>query len=93
MTTPEPPVRWREWPTLVVTGVVLLSLAVVAADHFRRGCALLSAAVVLAFFLRLMLPRDQAGMLAVRSKRVDLVVLGMLALATSVLSFWVPAPG
>jgi hypothetical protein len=53
---------------------------------------MLAASLVLAFVLRLILPADQAGMLAVRSKRVDLVVLGTLAAALVVFSLWVPPP-
>jgi hypothetical protein len=68
------------------------SLAVVALDRFRLGSLMLAASLVLAFVLRLILPADQAGMLAVRSKRVDLVVLGTLAAALVVFSLWVPPP-
>ena len=42
--------------------------------------------------LRLLLPSSEAGLLAVRSKRVDVVVLAFLAVATSVLALWVPPP-
>ena len=53
---------------------------------------LFSFAFVLAFFLRLLLPNSDAGLLAVRSRRVDLLVLGVLALSVSVLSLVVPPP-
>ena len=86
------PAWLSEWPATVVLLVVAVSLTVVALGHFRRGCVLLSFGVLLAFFLRLLLPHATAGMLAVRSRAVDLVVLGTLGLALSVLSFWVPPP-
>lgn len=83
---------WSQWPiTLVLCGVVA-SLAVVALDRFRLGSLMLAASLVLAFLLRLVLPSDQAGMLAVRSKTVDLIVLGTLAAALVVFSLWVPPP-
>ena len=82
----------QEWPLAVSLGVVLLGLIVVASGHFRRGCVVLSFGVGLAFFLRLLLPSPEAGLLAVRSKRVDVAVLLFLALATSVLALWVPPP-
>ena len=82
----------QEWPLAVSLGVVLFGLVVVASGHFRRGCVLLSFGVGLAFFLRLLLPSSDAGLLAVRSKRVDVAVLLFLALATSVLALWVPPP-
>ena len=76
----------------VVSALMLLSLAVVASDHFRRGAVLFSASMVLAFFLRLLLSDRDAGILMVRSRRVDLSVLALLALAVSALSFVVPPP-
>ena len=57
-----------QWPLMVVLGGLLVSLIVVADDHFRRGSVLFAAFVVLAFFLRLFLPERDAGWLAVRSK-------------------------
>ena len=83
---------WTQWPIAVVLAGVVASLAVVALDRFRLGSLMLAASLVLAFVLRLVLPADQAGMLAVRSKRVDLVVLGTLAAALVVFALWVPPP-
>ena len=76
----------------MVLASVFLSLGTVAFDHFRRGAVLFSFAFVLAFFLRLLLPESDAGLLAIRSRRIDLVVLGILSLAVSVLSLVVPPP-
>ena len=83
---------WAQWPLAVVLAGVLAALVVVALDRFRVGSLLLAASLVLAFVLRLVLPADQVGMLAVRSKRVDLVVLGTLAAALVVFALWVPPP-
>jgi hypothetical protein len=83
---------WRQWPIAVVLLGVIASLAVVALDHFRIGSLMLAASLVLAFILRLVLPTDRAGMLAVRSKRVDLIVLGVLGGALVVFALWVPPP-
>jgi hypothetical protein len=82
----------QEWPITAALTVVVIGLAVVASGHFRRGTVLLSFGVALALFLRLLLPSSEAGLLAVRSKRVDVVVLAILAVATSVLALWVPPP-
>jgi Protein of unknown function (DUF3017) len=88
---PVPRSVWvREWPTIVVLGVVIVAMAVVLTGRFRPGCVVLAGAVVLAFFLRLLLPRRDIGMLAVRSRAVDLGVLGALGTAVSVLAFLVP---
>lgn len=83
---------WAQWPLAVVLAGVVASLAVVALDRFRVGSLMLAASLVLAFILRLVLPADRAGMLAVRSKRVDLIVLGTLAAALVVFALWVPPP-
>lgn len=82
----------RQWPLTATLAVVVAGLVVVASGHFRRGTVLLAFGVALAFFLRLLLPGREAGLLAVRSKRVDVTVLAMLALAVSVLALWVPPP-
>lgn len=82
----------QEWPITVVLSLVLLGLGVVASHHFRRGAIVIAFAITLAVFLRLMLSNQDAGLLAVRTKRVDLLVLIVLAVATTVLSLWVPPP-
>ena len=82
----------REWPLATSLAVVLAGLLVVATGHFRRGTVVLSFGITLALFLRILLPNDRAGLLAVRSKKVDVVVLAALAAATSVMSLWVPPP-
>jgi len=81
-----------QWPLLLVLGGMVVSLMVVAADHFRRGSVLFSAFVLLAFFLRLILSDRDAGWLAVRSRGVDLACLGVLALGLSIFTLIVPPP-
>lgn len=83
---------FREWPLTSVLVVMAVATAVVASDHFRRGAVLFSAAVVLAFFLRLLLSDRDAGLLAVRHKSIDLAVLAGLGLGFSFLALAVPAP-
>ena len=82
----------REWPLAVSLAVVVAGLVVVASGHFRRGTVVLAFGVTLALFLRLLLPSDRAGLLGVRSKKVDVVVLAVLAAGTSLLALWVPPP-
>jgi hypothetical protein len=84
--------RFGEWPLALVLAVILAGLAVVASGHFRRGTVVLSFGVALALFLRLLLPGRDAGMLSVRSKRIDVAVLSALAVGVGVLSLWVPPP-
>jgi hypothetical protein len=81
-----------QWPLTVVLAGLVLSLAVVASDHFRRGSVLLSGFVVLAFLLRLVLSERQAGWLAVRSRPIDLACLGLLGVGVTLFSLIVPPP-
>lgn len=83
MSTPTPlppakgPVRavLGQWPlALVLTGAAV-GLAVVAlTGHWRIGCTLLGASVTLGGVLRL-LPNNRVGLLAVRSRFIDTVLL------------------
>jgi Protein of unknown function (DUF3017) len=82
----------RQWPLATSLVVVGAGLVVVASGHFRRGSVLLAFGVTLALFLRLLLSTDDAGMLAVRSKRIDVAVLVVLAVGTSLMALWVPPP-
>jgi hypothetical protein len=88
--------RWgsllAQWPiTLVLLGIGV-ALLMIGTDHFRRGSIVLSASVMLAMFLRLLLPTSSIGMLAVRTRKTDVIVLGALAIGLTIFTFWVPAP-
>ncbi|MDA3022985.1 MAG: DUF3017 domain-containing protein [Actinomycetota bacterium] len=85
-------ISFRQWPISVVLLGVAVALILVATDHFRRGSVVLAASVVFATFLRLLLTDDEAGWLVVRSKRIDVLVLGALGLGLAIFCFWVPAP-
>lgn len=81
-----------QWPlTLVLIGVGV-AMVMIAMDYFRRGSIVLSASVLLAAFLRLLLPDSDAGMLVVRSRKVDVAVLGVMGLGLTIFTFWVPPP-
>ena len=81
-----------QWPiTLVLIGIGI-ALVMIGMDYFRRGCVVLSAAVLLAAFLRLLLPDSEAGWLVVRPRKIDVAVLFTLGIGLSIFTFWVPAP-
>ena len=82
----------REWPITVVLTGVAIGLLVAALVEFRSGTVLLAASVVFAAWLRLMLPEDRVGVLAVRRRFVDLIVLAGLGLVLTVLALVVPSP-
>ena len=84
--------RFAQWPiTLVFIGIGI-SLIPIATDYFRRGSLGLGLSVLMAAFLRLFLPDETAGMLVVRSTRIDVAVLGTLGVILTIFALWVPAP-
>ena len=80
----------RQWPILTVYLVLIGSLVWVAVVDFRSGAVGLAVSVLLAMALRWRLPDGSAGMLQVRRRRVDLVVLGVLGTVMLVLALVVP---
>lgn len=83
---------WAQWPLASVLAAMAVSFVIVALDEFRLGSVLLGASVLLAFALRMFVPENRIGLLAVRSKRTDLIVLGALGLALTIFALWVPPP-
>lgn len=83
---------FAQWPIVLVLTGVAIAMVMIALDYFRRGSIVLSASVLLAAFLRLLLPEDDAGLLVVRSRRVDVVTLLVLGIGLTIFTFWVPAP-
>lgn len=88
----EPRGWWRQWPIFVVLLGVGIALTLVALDYFRRGAVVLAGSVLLAAFLRLLLPDREAGLLVVRSRKVDVAILGVMGILLAVFAFWVPPP-
>ena len=84
---------WRSQAAyvLVLLGVAS-GLAVVAANHFRRGGVLIAGAVFLAALVRLFLPEARVGMLAIRSRLLDVVLLVTLAVALGSVAVGLPPP-
>lgn len=78
------------WPLLVVLAAFTAGVGLIWADHWRRGSFMLGAACVLGGFLRLVLPQRMAGLLVVRSRGVDVVILAGLGAALMVLGLVVP---
>ena len=89
-----PPIRggWlgRQWPLLLVLFGCLASFAVVALDHFRAGCFGFGISVGLAALARTVLPARRVGLLVVRSRPFDLIVLYAMASSLVVLAIIVP---
>lgn len=82
-----------EWPTVLVFSSLAISVLIVLLDSFRAGALAFGASMALAFFFRLVLTDREAGMLKVRSRGVDLLILGLFAASITLLAFSVPTLG
>jgi hypothetical protein len=82
----------RELPLLTVLVLVAAGLVLGVAERWRVGGVVVAAGVLLAGGLRLLLPARRAGLLVVRSRRLDVAVLLVLGGALLVLASSVPAP-
>jgi len=91
--TPEPQRRrLAQWPVSLVLLGVLAGLTTVAFGHFKRGAVVVGVSVLIGAVLRLALRERDAGLLAVRSRTLDVLTLGALGLALTVLAVVVPPP-
>ncbi|MDN4173691.1 DUF3017 domain-containing protein [Nocardioides sp. SOB77] len=75
---------------LVVLAVTTAGIGVVAAGEWRLGIRVVAGSILGAAVLRLVLPRRDAGMLAVRHRLVDVLVLVLLGSALVFLSATIP---
>lgn len=79
-----------QWPLACVLLGVFAGLAVVATSHWRTGTTLIGASIIMGGLFRL-LPNRRVGLLAVRSKLLDTVVLLGVGIGIAVLAWAVPA--
>ncbi|MCO5999196.1 DUF3017 domain-containing protein [Actinoallomurus rhizosphaericola] len=80
--------RWLgQLPYVFVLCGVAAGLAVVATNHFRRGSMLIAASVFIGALARLVLPESQTGMLAVRRRWVDVLLMTAAAVGVTLVAF------
>ncbi|GAA4606760.1 hypothetical protein GCM10023195_24820 [Actinoallomurus liliacearum] len=80
--------RWLgQLPYIFVLCGVAAGLAVVATNHFRRGSMLIAASVFIGALARLVLPESQTGMLAVRRRWVDVMLMTVAAVGVTLVAF------
>ena len=80
--------RWLpRLPYAFVLCGVAVGLAVVATNHFRRGSMLIAASVFIGALARLVLPESQVGMLAVRRRWLDVLLLTATAVGITLVAF------
>ncbi|MGZ3117340.1 DUF3017 domain-containing protein [Streptomyces sp. H62] len=82
--TADAPAPARQWPILLVVGLVGIGLLLSALDVFRWGLVLIGAALLGGAVLRWVLP--DVGMLAVRSRFTDIATYGVLGLSIALLA-------
>jgi hypothetical protein len=75
---------------LAVLGVAAIGLGIVTQGSWRLGVKWIAAALVLAAVVRLVIPAQQAGMLAVRRRALDVVILAAMGVALWFLSVSIP---
>jgi hypothetical protein len=75
---------------LVVLGISAVGLGIVTQGDWRLGVKWIAAALVFAAVVRLVIPAQQAGMLAVRRRSVDVVILAAIGIALWFLSTSIP---
>lgn len=80
-----------QWPILLVALFMLAAFALVAAGFWRRGALVMALGVAVAAGLRLTLPEDRAGLLAVRTRTVDFVTTASVS-ATMLYIAWTIDP-
>ncbi|GAB2747214.1 DUF3017 domain-containing protein [Salinifilum aidingensis] len=74
--------RFREHlPFAFVALIALLGFLRVALQHWREGAALVSAALLVAAVLRVTVPEHRAGLLALRTRAVDVALYGGFGVA------------
>ena len=76
----------RQLPLLSAIVVVAVGLLTVTFGHWRRGLVVIGLALIGAALLRLLLPVRRVGLLAVRSRSVDVLLLGGAGIALTVLT-------
>ncbi|GAA5147970.1 hypothetical protein GCM10023340_21180 [Nocardioides marinquilinus] len=95
--TPDPPEQPRRYPSTVGGAFYLcvlitagVAIGIVTTGDWRAGLRVLSAGLVAAGVLRLLLPQRDAGMLAVRHRLVDTTLLIGVAVAFYLLAGSIP---
>ncbi len=63
-------------PVVTVAVIAAVAMSRVLTQHWRQGAVLLGAALLVAAALRVLLPEDRVGLLAIRSRVIDILCYG-----------------
>lgn len=75
-----------ETPAVVVLAIAAIGLLRVATANWREGAVLLGGSLLVGAVLRAVLPLERAGMLAIRSRVIDVLSYTGLGLAVVLLA-------
>ena len=78
-----------QWPLASVLTGVTIGLAIVFLGHWRSGSTLIGAAITAGGLLRLM-PQQRVGLLAVRNRAIDSILLLGVGIGVIILAWWIP---
>jgi hypothetical protein len=78
-----------QWPLASVLSGVAVGLVIVFLSHWRAGSTLVGLSITLGGLLRL-LPQQRVGLLAVRNRAVDSILLLGVGIGITVLAWWIP---
>jgi hypothetical protein len=73
-------------PLTLVLVIAAVGMARVLTQHWREGAALLGGALLVAAVLRVLLPVDRVGLLAIRSRAVDVLCYAGFGVVMAVLA-------
>ena len=76
----------REAPALLVLTIAAIGMGRVLTQHWREGAVLLGGAALVAAALRMLLPTDRSGLLAIRSRAIDALCYSGFGLAMVILA-------
>ncbi|MDO5082066.1 DUF3017 domain-containing protein [Arachnia propionica] len=82
----------RPGALLVSVAILLVGVVVTAFGHWRRGAVIMAFALFVAAAARAVLPRHVSGLLVVRRRPVDVLLMGGLGLTIALCALVVP-PG
>jgi hypothetical protein len=80
-------------PAAVVLGIAAAGMVRVLTSHWREGAVLLGGALLVAAALRMLLPDDRVGLLAIRGRPVDLLCYAGLGVVTIALAVTITRSG
>lgn len=79
-----------QWPLALVLIGAGVGLLVLAFGDFKRGSLILGCSVIFAGALRTVLTQERAGLLAIRSRSIDLLTVYGFGIALTTLALIVP---